>query len=114
MRHLLIATAALAVGGFVATAQAESVFYPGGPTKQNTMCQVNTDMSGDQKFGYWEPCPAQARASRAMARAAYDYAPAARSGAFYAGGPAKAGTLCQYNTDMSGDQKFGYWGPCAK
>jgi hypothetical protein len=113
MRHLLTLAAALAVGGFLAStaAQADTLFYPGGPVKQGTMCQFNTDMSGDQKYGFWGPCPAPARAARAEARNALDYAPA-RTGAFYAGGPVKQGTMCQFNTDMSGDQKYGYWGPC--
>lgn len=115
MRHALIAVAALAVGGFLASsaARAEMLFYAGGPVKQGTLCQFNTDMSGDQKYGYWGPCPAQARPARVAGRRALDYVPA-RAGLFYAGGPVKLGGMCQYDTDMSGDQKYGFWGPCAQ
>jgi hypothetical protein len=65
MRHVLIAAAALAVGGFVAatSANAQTLYVAGGPNKVGNMCKVVTDDRGDQSFGYYEPCGQQAVAS---------------------------------------------------
>ena len=56
MRHLLIAAAALAVGGLLAStaARAEMLYYPGGPERSGNMCQISTD--GDKNYGFWAPC----------------------------------------------------------
>lgn len=61
MRHLLIATAALAVGGLLAStaARADLAYQAGGPIKQGEMCQVNADPGNNDGFGYWAPCPNQ-------------------------------------------------------
>jgi hypothetical protein len=61
MRNLLVAAAALAVGGFLAltSARADMVFNAGGPLRQGNMCQFTTDPGDNGNFGYWAPCPDQ-------------------------------------------------------
>jgi hypothetical protein len=65
MRHVLIAAAALAVCGFVAStaANAQVIYQAGGPLKIGNMCKVATDQRGDDSYGYYEPCGEQAVAS---------------------------------------------------
>ena len=65
MRHVLIAAAALALGGFVAStsANAQMAYVAGGPNKVGNMCKVGTDTRGDDSYGYYEPCAQQAVAS---------------------------------------------------
>jgi hypothetical protein len=110
MRHLLIAAAALAVGGLLAStaARADMAYYQGGPVAQGGMCQLSTD--GDGRYGYWAPCPAAPARTARVAERAFDQAPA--SGAYYQGGPVRQGGMCQLSTD--GDGRYGYWAPCAK
>ena len=112
MRHLLIAAAALAVGGLVAStvARAEVLFYPGGPNRVGAVCQIQTD--GENFYGYVAPCPAAPAKAKRAAMRAYDQAPAPGGSAFYAGGPTRVGTMCQIQTD--GENFFGYLAPCAK
>ena len=112
MRHLLVAAAALAVGGFVVstTVHAETLFYPGGPNRVGAMCQVNAD--GENFYGYVAPCPAAPASAKRAALRAYDQAPAVGGSAFYAGGPNRVGNMCQVNAD--GENFFGYLAPCTK
>jgi len=66
MRHVLIAAAALAIGGFVASAanaQSSPAYDAGGPTKVGNMCAVNADGVGNDNYGYYTPCGQQAVAS---------------------------------------------------
>ena len=50
MRHVLIAAAALAVSGFVAStaANAQVIYQAGGPDRVGNMCKVATDTRGDE------------------------------------------------------------------
>jgi hypothetical protein len=68
MRYALTVAAALAVGGLLAStaAQAELLYYPGGPVKQGNMCQRSTQ--GDDQFGYWAPCPEPAKPAKVAKR----------------------------------------------
>jgi hypothetical protein len=60
MRTLIVAAAALTVGGMLATsARADMLFNAGGPLRQGNMCQITTDMGDNGNFGYWAPCPDQ-------------------------------------------------------
>lgn len=66
MRHVLIAAAALAVGGFAApTANAQNTlpYVAGGPERIGNMCIVKTDSVGNDDYGYYAPCAQQVRAS---------------------------------------------------
>ena len=64
MRHILIAAAALAVSGFVASTVAKAQTYQaGGPMQVGSMCKVGTDDRGDDSYGYYQPCGQQAVAS---------------------------------------------------
>ena len=68
MRHMLIAAAALAVGGFMASnpasaQQGSPVYVAGGPEQIASWCKVSTDARGDDSFGYYQPCGGQALAS---------------------------------------------------
>ena len=83
MRHLLIAAAALSVGGLMASsafaqtyapgsgayASSGMVFVPGGPKKLGSMCQVATDDFGNDSYGYWRACPQEAQAQAPAPRA---------------------------------------------
>ncbi len=112
MRQLFIAAAALAVGGLLAStaARAEMLYYPGGPERAGTMCQISTD--GDKLYGYWAPCPAAPARAAQTGERAFDRAPAQSGTVYYPGGPERAGNMCQISTD--GDKLYGYWAPCAK
>ncbi|HZD89364.1 MAG TPA: hypothetical protein VE224_04655 [Pseudolabrys sp.] len=70
MRHVLIAAAALAVCGFVASsaAQAQVAYQAGGPMKVGSMCKVGTDDRGDDSYGYYQPCGYQSVAEAPVKR----------------------------------------------
>ena len=57
MRHILIAAAAIAVSGLLASSgvRAETPFNPGGPEKAGTQCKVITD-DGAEMYGYYAAC----------------------------------------------------------
>ena len=61
MRHLITAVAAIAIGGFLASAtvRADPRFEPGGPVRVGNMCQVSSDQDGSDSYGSWVPCPDQ-------------------------------------------------------
>lgn len=64
MRHVLIAAAAFAASGFLASAAANAQpFHAGGPVQIGNMCRVNTDTAdgGEQldRYGYYESCANQ-------------------------------------------------------
>lgn len=66
MRHILIAAAALAIGGLVspaANAQSSPPYVAGGPVKVGAWCAVDTDKGGNSSYGYYAPCGQQAVAS---------------------------------------------------
>lgn len=67
MRHVLIAAAALAFGGFATTAavaqQGAPAFEAGGPVKVGNMCKVDIGDPGDELAGYYKPCGQEALAS---------------------------------------------------
>ena len=70
MRHLLIAAAALSIGGLMASsAFADMLFTPGGPKQLGSMCRTTTDDFGVDSYGYWAPCPQQAQAQAQPVRA---------------------------------------------
>ncbi len=64
MRQVLIAAAALAVGGILVTSVAKAQTYvAGGPVRVGNMCLVDTDGMGNASYGYYAPCAQQAQAS---------------------------------------------------
>jgi hypothetical protein len=68
MRTILIATAALAVGGFFASSPASAQqgsppYVAGGPQQVAGWCLVDTDDRGDSSYGYYQPCGGGALAS---------------------------------------------------
>ena len=83
MRHLLIAAAALSVGGLMASsafaqtyapgygayASSGMPFLPGGPKQLGNMCRTTTDDFGVDSYGYWAPCPQEAQARAQPVRA---------------------------------------------
>jgi hypothetical protein len=58
MRHILIAAAAIAVSGLLASSgvRAETPFNAGGPAKTGQQCKVITD-DGAEMYGYYANCP---------------------------------------------------------
>lgn len=58
MRHILIAAAAIAVSGLLASTgvRAETPFQSGGPTKSGQQCKIITD-DGAEMYGYYATCP---------------------------------------------------------
>ena len=73
MRHILIAAAALAVGGFMASSPASAqqgspVFVAGGPEQVAGWCKVTTDAQGNDSFGYYQACPGASFASEPRRR----------------------------------------------
>ena len=62
MRHVLIAAAALATSGLLATAANAQTYEAGGPVQVGNMCRVSTDGSGMDAYGYYAPCAIQASA----------------------------------------------------
>ncbi len=66
MRHMLIAAAALAACGFIASTSANAESAPpyeaGGQVKIAGWCLVNTDTDGGGSYGYYTACAEQARA----------------------------------------------------
>ncbi len=67
MRHILIAAAALAACGFVAStpanAQSAPLYVAGGPVQIAGWCLTNTSADrGDDNYGYYAPCGRQALA----------------------------------------------------
>lgn len=70
MRHILIATAALAVGGFIAAgpalAQQAPNYQPGGPHQVAGWCKVVSSHDlGSDAYGYYKPCAAPGTYARA-------------------------------------------------
>jgi hypothetical protein len=55
------ASAALAIGGLLASSSAHAdiatgmAYVAGGPVKQGNMCQISTDPI--KAYGFWKPCP---------------------------------------------------------
>jgi hypothetical protein len=66
MRHILIAAAALAACGSVAStsaiAQGEPPYEAGGPLQIAGWCLVDTSADLGSTYGYYQPCGQQARA----------------------------------------------------
>jgi len=66
MRHVLIAAAALAACGFIASTSANAENAPpyeaGGPAQIAGWCLVSTDADHFDGYGYYTSCPDQARA----------------------------------------------------
>lgn len=63
MRHVLIAAAVLAVGGFFASGpalaqQGAPLYQPGGPEQIAGWCKVVSSHNfGADAYGYYQPCP---------------------------------------------------------
>ena len=109
MRHVLIAAAALAIGGFASTAVTAQTYQAGGPDRVGNMCKVVTDDRGDDSYGFYAPCGAQALAQAP----AVERAPKLQA-AYDAGGPNRVGNMCKVDTDDRGDSSFGYYAPCGR